>query len=252
MNTIIEQINNDVCEIILNKLDSNENNANKLLIFNSNDSVFDIKIRNYNFVLNISNNEYIEPKIHSPYIAKMLKVIKHDNKYFIFYEHMDNKVINLFTVKLTMEQCEKLKEEIINCMEAYKNAYDKDGYFTLDNVLYNPEQIALYTYVNNPDIKTFTNIIDETFIKLIILRVHPDNLYYYCEKLDPKFVSEHDKLGTYNMIDNAEHDWNNVLMSNFTYDTTISWIKKYDKISSLVKYLNEEHDFKFYYPSFWI
>ena len=135
MNTIVEQLDNNVCDIIVNKLDLNQNNKNKLLIFNKDDSIFGIKIKDQDFVLNISNNNYIKPNIDSPYMAKMLKVIKHDNKYFIFYEHMGNKLIDIFKIKITKDELLNLKNHIIQCMKVYKEAFDKEGYFTLDSVL---------------------------------------------------------------------------------------------------------------------
>lgn len=249
MNTIVEQIDSDVCDIIVNKLDLNTDKDNRLLILNNVDSIFAVKIKDHNFVLNISKDNYTKVS-PSPYIAKMYKVVKHEGKNFIFYKPMKNRVIDLFKVKLSIDEASTLKKHILQCMEVYKSTFDKDGYFTLDSLLYDKNQITLYSYVNYPHIKTFENIIDATFIKIIMLMISPYHLVKYCETLDPNFRSEFDKNTMYDMINKSEHLWQDKFASKSTYMILMSWLQKRNHIYTLVNYLNVNHGFIYYYPKF--
>lgn len=251
MNTIVEQIDNDVCDIIIQKLDSKPKCNYKLLILNNVDSVFIVNIKNHCFVLNISNNDYTNVKA-SPYLAKMYKVIKHEHKYFIFYKAVKNKLIEIFKIHLTMDEAENLKNQIEQCMKVYKTTFNKDGYFTLDSLLYTKRQIILYSYVNYPHIKTFEDIIDATFIKIIMLIIPLYTVIAYCIKLDPNFKAEFNKDTKCDMINNSETEENKKVVSKTFYVLLMAWLQRRKQIHSFVKYLNNKKIFDYYYPEFWI
>ena len=98
------------------------------------------------------------------------------------------------------------------------------------------------------NIKTFVDVIDATFIKIIMLHISPIVLYEYCEKIDSNFKSEYEKIMMYDMIDKTEYSWIDKEASKFSYIAMLSWLKKRDQISVLVSYLNEDHGFNYYYP----
>lgn len=247
MNNIISDINSSTCEIIVNKLSTYNDDDNKMLMFNDDETIFKIKIKDCPLIVKIGlkDEEYSD----NPYLAKKLKVIECLNKIFTFYEYMPCRLIKTLRIKHDQEHLDELERQLRECMQAYKEAFNRDGYFTLNSLLHDDNSIKLYSFKNNPKIQTLKDIIDETFIELFSKLVNPDIIIDEC-CIDENIINNYYKKIMSDMIDKNENSWNNKVKTKVAVYAIYNWIRENDRVADVVKILNEKDDFPFYYPLF--
>ena len=246
MSDIIGQIDNSVCDIIINKLSTYSDKDNKMLMFNDEETIFKVKIKDHPFIVKIGivDDKYDK----NPYFAKKLKVIKCDNKIFTFYEYVRYKLINALLIE--NNEWTQVKNQLIECMKIYKKTFNKDGYFTFENLLLDEDgNIKLVSFVNNPRVQTLKDVINETFIDLFSKFNFHDNIINYCG-INPDFKNNYYKKIMSDMIDKNDNAWNSKVKTKVAIYTMYEWLRENDHVPNIVKLLNENNNFPYYYPKF--